>query len=598
MRRVLTVTVLILAALALRADEAGDLAAARALFDRNIDAIHKRDRDAYLALYLHSPKLVRSGADGLSVGFDDFAKGAGARWPDALDADDIRLTSIQPGIVYGTYRYRVRYDGDEHSGVSERLFVKTAEGWKIALTGAIDAPAGTPPPPRAITHVTLIDGRGGAPVANANIVIRDGKIDCAGANCPVPEGVDVVDAKGLFVTPGLIDAHVHFSQTGWADGRPDALDVRAAHPYEQVIAENKSNPQRYARSYLCSGVTSVFDVGGYPWTLQLAERFANDTLAPHIAAAGPLLSTLDHWLNMPAERQFIHLKDEESGRGGVRYLASHGAKAIKVWYIVDPKELPVEKSAPWVAAAGDEAKKLNVPLIVHATGLAEAKAALKAGANVLVHSVEDLPVDDEFLSLAKQNGTILIPTLTVLGGYLRMFQSVADRKPPVVDDPNHCVDPATMAKVNETATVETKIDMAARVARAKGRAERSEQVSRANLKTLVAAGIPIAAGTDAGNPLTLHGPAIYAELEAMQAAGMTPMQVIVSSTAVAAKAMRIDTVTGTIEKGKDADLLILDADPGASVANFRKVHSVMRGGALRSISELSALARNPQKNKP
>jgi imidazolonepropionase-like amidohydrolase len=79
---------------------------------------------------------------------------------------------------------------------------------------------------------------------------------------------------------------------------------------------------------------------------------------------------------------------------------------------------------------------------------------------------------------------------------------------------------------------------------------------------------------------------------------MTPMQVIVSSTAIAAKAMRMDAMTGTIEKGKDADLLILAADPNANVANFRKVHSVMRGGALRSLSELSALARNPQKNQP
>jgi hypothetical protein len=144
MQRVLAVTVLILSITTLRADEAGDVAAARKLFQQNIDAIHHRDRDAYLALYLHSPKLVRSGADGLSLGFDDFAKGAGSRWPDALDADDIRLTPIQPGMVYGTYRYRVRYGVDEHSGVSERLFVKTADGWKIALTGAIDAPAGRP----------------------------------------------------------------------------------------------------------------------------------------------------------------------------------------------------------------------------------------------------------------------------------------------------------------------------------------------------------------------------------------------------------------------------------------------------------------------
>ena len=590
----LAVTVLILVVTTLRAD---DLAEARKLFDRNIDAIHRHDRDAYLALYLHSPKLVRSGADGLSVGFDDFAKGAGAQWPDALDADDIRLTPIQPGMVYGTYRYRVRYGTEEHSGVSERLFVKTADGWKIALTGAIDAPPGTPPPPRAIAHATLIDGLGGPPVVG-NVVIRDGKIDCAGRDCAIPSGIDVVDGTGKFVTPGLIDAHVHFSQTGWADGRPDALDVRSAHPYEQTMAENKANPQRYARSYICSGVTSVFDVGGYPWTLQLADRFNGDTLAPWIRTAGPLLSTLDHWLNLPAERQFIHLKDEESGRSGVRYLKLHGANAIKVWYIVDPTNLPVEKSEPWVVAAGDEAKKNNIPLIVHATGLAEAKAALRAGANVLVHSVEDQGIDDELITLAKQNHTILIPTLTVLGGYLRMFQSVVDHKPPVVDDPNHCVDDSTMAKVNETPSVVTKIDMAARVTRAQARAEKSANFSRANLKKLVESGIPIATGTDAGNPLTLHGPAIYAEMDAMQAAGMTPMQVIVSSTRIAADAMGLGATTGTIAAGKSADLLILDADPTVTVANFRRIHYVMRGGALRSISELSALARNPQQTKP
>jgi imidazolonepropionase-like amidohydrolase len=593
MRKISAVTVLLLA-LALHADEAGDLAAARKVFDANIDAIHRRDRDAYLALYLHSPKLVRSGAEGLVAGFDDFAKGAGQSWPDALDADDVRLTPVQPGVVYGTYRSRVRYGAEEHSGVSERLFVRTPDGWRIAVTGAIDAPHGTPAPPRAIAHATLLDGRGGAPVANANIVMRNGRIDCAGAACAIPNGIDVLDAKGLFVTPGLIDAHVHFSQTGWADGRPDALDVRAAHPYETVIAGLKAHPERFARSYVCSGVTSVFDVGGYPWTLRLAERFAGDTLAPHVAAAGPLLSTLDHWLNLPAERQFIHLKDEASGRGGVQYLAAQGAKAVKVWYIVTP-QLPVETSAPFVTAAGNEAKKHGLRLIVHATGLAEAKAALRAGATLLVHSVWDQPVDAEFLELAKRNGTILTPTLTVSRGYVRMFEAAAAHAAPKIDDPNGCVDDATRVKLAEK--VETAITAEA-LARRSERVAAQERIAAANLKTLVAAGIPIATGTDAGNPLTLHGPAIYAEMEAMQAAGMTPMQVLVASTAVAARAMGMEKVTGTIEAGKDADLLLVGGDPSADVANLRKVRYVVRAGAVRSQSELSALARNPQQPQP
>src|SRR5207237_135443 len=150
---------------------------------------------------------------------------------------------------------------------------------------------------------------------------------------------------------------------------------------------------------------------------------ANDTRAPRVVAAGPLLSTLDHWLNLPAERQFVALKDAEAARSGVRYLAAHGSHAIKVWYIVN-KDLPIATTEPFVAAAGEEARAHKLPLIVHATGLAEAKAALRAGATLLVHSVWDQPIDDEFLALAKKNGTILTPTLTVARGSVRMFQSL------------------------------------------------------------------------------------------------------------------------------------------------------------------------------
>lgn len=573
---------------------ADDLADARAVFEGNIAAIRERNREKYLSYYFHAPSLVRGGPGGFTTGYEEFAKGAGSQWPDLIEANDIHLTPVTPGVVYGTYRYRVRYGTDEHSGISERLFLKTPDGWKIAVTGAIDTP-GTPAPPRALTGATLIDGViGHDPIANANVIMRDGKIDCAGRaeRCPIPEGIDVTDVKGMWITPGLIDAHVHFSQSGWADGRPDALDLREKHPYEQAEAMLKAQPERYARSYVCSGVTSVFDVGGYAWTLRLADRFANDTLAPHVVAAGPLLSTLDHWLNLPAERQFMLLKDEASAREGVRYLASQGAKAVKVWFIVT-KDLPVEQSTAAVIGAGIEARKHDLPLIVHATGLAEAKAALRAGANVLVHSVEDLPVDAEFIDLARKNGTVVIPTLTVFDGYLRMYRAVVDRKAPAVDDPNGCIDKLTMEKIAETATVDASLVRAERLAAGEARGKRFDEVTRKNLKTLVEAGIPIATGTDAGNPLTLHGPAIYAEMDAMQASGMAPMQVLFASTVVAARAMGLEKVTGTLEKGKDADLVVLGADPTRDVANFRKVRYVARAGQLRAIDDLHALAQNP-----
>jgi len=571
----------------LSAQPAGsDVAAARALFERNLDAIRRRDKAAYLSCYLDSPKLAKTGADGITLGFPAFAKAAGENWPDTFDASDLQLVPVQPGIVYGTYRYRVRYAADEQTGVSERLFVKTPKGWTIAMTSAFPALPGTPPPPRAIVGATLVDGTGAAPVPDATVVLRDGKIDCAG-RCVIPAGVTVLDGRGMWITPGLVDAHVHFSQTGWADGRPDALDVRAEHPYERVEADLKEHPERFFRSQLCSGVTSVFDVGGYAWTVSMAHREREDTRAPRVAAAGPLLSTLDHWLNLPAERQFMVLKDAESARTGVAYLKSIGAEAVKVWYIVRP-DLTVEASTAAVLAAGEEARKAGLPLIVHATGLAEAKVALRAGALLLVHSVIDLPVDDEFLALAKKNGTFYCPTLTVFGGYARMAQAVLSKRPPEVDDPNGCVDSATRAKVAESARVAAPEGYAQTAARGAERVAHVKEVAGPNLKRVSDAGIPIAMGTDAGNPLTLHGPSVYAEMEAMQAAGLTSMQVIVASTRGGARAMGVEKETGTVEKGKSADLLLVAGNPTKDVANLRKVRYVVRGGVVRSIEELKA----------
>lgn len=584
------------AAAASGASESTEIAAARKLFAANLQAIRDKNREAYLACYLQSDGLVRTGPEGPNLGYKDLAATAGQGWPDHIEAEDIHLTPVRPGLVYGTYRYRVRYGAREDSGLSERLFVQTPQGWKIAVSTAFSAVAGregVPPPPRALVGATLIDGTGAAPVRDAVVVLRDGKIDCAGtrAACPVPAGIDVTDAKGLFLTPGLVDAHVHFSQTGWADGRPDSIDLRASHPYEEVERDLRGHPERFGRTLLCSGVTSVFDVGGYPWTLRLPEWAEPLSEVPRIRSAGPLLSTLDHWLNLPGERQFLYLKDEEAARAGVRYLAASGASAVKVWYIAveDRDGRKPEDVFAAVRAGGDEARKHHLPLIVHSTELATAKSALRAGANLLVHSVWDAPIDDEFLALAKQNGTIYCPTLTVGRGYVRMFDGALHHKAPTVDDPNHCVDPATLKKIAETAEVSAGITAQQLATRDTRTAER-EKISAANLKKVADAGLPIAMGTDAGNPLTLHGPSVYAEMEAMQAAGLTPMQVLVSATHGGALALGRDKEIGTIEKGKLADLLLLAADPTQDAAAFRQVRAVVRGGVLRSIAELSALA--------
>lgn len=568
-----------------------DLTASRRLFEANLDAIRRRDRDAYLACYRQSDGLVRTGPSGPAFGYAALDSSAGRGWPDHFEALDLRLTRIRPGVVYGSYRYRVRYGSTEQSGLSERLFLATDAGWRIAMTSAFPALAGVPPPPRAIVGATLIDGTGAPPVRDAVIIIRDGRIECAGprARCPVSAAVDTLDARGMWVLPGLVDAHVHYSQTGWADGRPDALDLRAEHPYEATVARQRAHPERFHRSWLASGVTAVFDVGGFPWTLAMRDEAERGTEAPHVAAAGPLLTTVDHWLNVPAERQFIVLKDSVSAHEGVRYLESIGADAVKVWFIVRPgSDFAAMERA--VLVAGQEARRAGLPLIVHATGLREAKVALRAGARLLVHSVDDRPVDEEFLDLCRRNGALYCPTLVVRDGYVRLAESVARGEPPTVDDPNGIVDSLTMAHVASTPATARRLGVTRRVPRPTAMDSLRGTMAE-NLLRIHRAGIPIAMGTDAGNPLTLHGPAIHAEMEAMQRAGMSPMEIIVAATHNGARAMGREAEFGTIEPGKLADLALVAADPTRDIAALRHLTWVVRGGVARSLAELRAAFR-------
>jgi imidazolonepropionase-like amidohydrolase len=262
---------------------------------------------------------------------------------------------------------------------------------------------------------------------------------------------------------------------------------------------------------------------------------------------------------------------------------------VKLLYVV-PSGVSAASFAPIAAAAGAEAKSAGLPLVVHAQGLAEAKEALKAGAKLLVHGVHDLPLDDEFLQAAKAAGVVYCPTLTVGLGYQRMFESASTGGYPRVDDPNQCLDPGTVAKVVETANLKTALGEEG-IRRLVARNAERDGIRTANLKRAAEAGIPIAMGTDAGNPLTLHGPSVYAEMEAMQKAGLSPSEVLKAATVGGALALGREKELGTIEKGKLADLLLVGGDPTVDIANLRLLRYVVRGGVLRSIAELSALAK-------
>jgi hypothetical protein len=124
--------------------EPSDTIEARRLFEENIDAIHKRDRARYLATYIHSPTLARNGPGGLQLGYEDWSATRDTTWPDTLVAEKMRVLPVARGVVYGTYCYRVTQNRVTTSGVSERLFIKTLTGWKIAVTTAFGLPPGEP----------------------------------------------------------------------------------------------------------------------------------------------------------------------------------------------------------------------------------------------------------------------------------------------------------------------------------------------------------------------------------------------------------------------------------------------------------------------
>jgi imidazolonepropionase-like amidohydrolase len=452
----------------------------------------------------------------------------------------------------------------------------------LLLTAFACRSADKPPDPAAGTTVlqggTLINPDA-EPVPNALIVIQEGRITCAGtgAACTYPAGAKTVDLTGAYVGPGLIDAHVHYSQTGWLDGRPDAATLRHQYPYDSVVRALEAHPEHFHRAALCSGVTSVFDVGGFRWTFDLARKTRSSTDAPLVVAAGPLISTIP----LPPEMMdvLVVMKDDSTVRAAVRDHQRRGAEAIKVWYVQVPDSMRKHAKAMLMVAA-DETRKAGLRLLVHALEPPGVRDAVEAGAAVLVHDVFTGPVDRPLLEAIKRSGAIVIPTLSVLDGYSDAFQG----KSPASRYPLECVDSATRRKLG-TVVPDSLLDKQS-AAFWRGPAKALRPIASANLKLMHQAGIPIAMGTDAGNPGTVHGPSVYSEMEAMQRAGMSAADVFASATIVAARAMALDTMIGSVEPGKRADLVVFDADPTADIRNARQVRMVIHSGVVRTRKEL------------
>jgi imidazolonepropionase-like amidohydrolase len=432
-----------------------------------------------------------------------------------------------------------------------------------------------------ITGATVIHPSKQGPEAverGATIVISGDRIQLAGAGITLelPQGAKVIDGRGKWVIPGLVDSHVHFFQSGNLYTRPDAADFNAVVPYADEVARNKARLDATFKVWLASGVTGVVDIGGPFWNFDMRDRAVASPAAPRVAVAGPLLSMIDRPQLDLGDPPIVKITSPDEARALVARELARNPDFIKVWFIhQEGDDLAAQEAI--VKAAGDAAHAAGKRLAVHATELLVAKAALRAGADFLVHSVTDEPVDDEFIALAKKNRALLCPTLFVVDGYGLALSNTW--KPTAIEAAR--ADPEILAAMDDLdgIPVEKRPPMVASLI-AKPQRLQAPEVAMKNLRRLADAGVEIVMGTDAGNIGTVHGASIHREMRMMVESGLTPLEVLRSATVGGARAMGLEAQAGEIAAGRLADLVILEADPLADIANLEKVYRTIKGGVV------------------
>ena len=425
----------------------------------------------------------------------------------------------------------------------------------------------------AITNVTLIDGTGKAPLENATVIIKNGKIECVG-KCALAEGLTLIDGKGKFLIPGLIDSHVHYSASGWFDTFPVTgfPDVSDNYPFEEAIKDLQHYPEHFHRSNLCSGVTAVFDTGGFPWVFDVREKANKSNIAPHYFTTGPILSFEKVIFNHAAGDGFsFFIEDQSELEEGMELLIKNDADGVNIHNIHRAEnEQLLNSRLEYIISRSKE--KGIIPM-AFSRGLASSKAAIRAGVRIFIYSIEEELVDEEFLALAIENEVIYVPTLGVA-------QAVADALNKYFSEERislTCIDTATKKKVLLTNTLSAKS--------AKGEKsnitpdENAADIRIKNLQKIHAAGIKIATGSSAGIPLLLHGPATHNEMVLLKEAGLTAMEVLIASTKNGAAVLGRDDL-GAVEKGNVADLVLLNQNPLEDISNVKNIFMVIRGGYI------------------
>ena len=366
-------------------------------------------------------------------------------------------------------------------------------------------------------RVIVGDGR---VIESATLVVQGGKLSQVGpsADVRVPEGATRVSAAGKTIMPMLIDTHVHLHAD--RDGLIRDLKQRAYY-----------------------GVSTVLSLGTDGYEALSVRNEAIPGAARYLSAgrgitmAEPGRTTVPYWI-----------KSAEEGRKAVQELAEHKVDIVKVW--VDSRDGKYQKVPPEMyGAIIDEAHKRGLRVTAHLFDLEDAKGLIRAGVDALAHGVRDRDIDDEIVALFKQRPNLwLTPNLPDRG--VKVDNSWLQPS----------LGPSQFAMLEKANTDRPK-------------AQAFYGIQARNLARLNAAGVRITLGTDGNRPWGPHEEALD-----MVMAGMTPMQVIVAATRNGAEFLRLAD-TGTLEAGKSADFIVLNANPLDDITNTRRISQVILRGA-------------------
>ena len=409
-----------------------------------------------------------------------------------------------------------------------------------------------------IEGATVIDGVSDTPIEDAVIVIAGDTIQSIGSRGSVepPPGARTIDATGKTILPGIFNLHGHVAMSEGFDRRMDNY--------------TRERVQRDANSYLYYGVTHSVSLGldQEPMMGFQADQRAGLAGGARLYSAGLGFAAMDGW--EPAGVEEINRPTTpEEARAMVQQELAKGSDVLKIW--VDDRLGELPKITPELyGAIIDEAHRNNLKVLAHMFYLEDAKELMRRGVDALAHSVRDQEVDEEFLALAKETGVTQVTTLIGHYGNLTFSQDTS-----YLDDPGvPLMIPADALETLRSEEYQNEMAAGPGMERSRGFYETALK----NAAAVAAAGIPIAVGTDSSGASRVQGLWEHREMEHMVKAGLTPMQAIQAATVNGARMLGVEDKYGTLQPGKVADLVVLDANPLSDITNSRKIDAVWMNG--------------------